>query len=127
MLQLFKLKQHKKKKKNSETTNKAEEVGVPIKQFDRYLKATTAYYSTKKTLLYAEKPHPFYELYVCNDIGSENKTSNIHIKNATIEMLEEKSKHIIIQGTGGIGKSMLLTHLFLSSAANTSKTGRMGD
>ena len=78
-------------------------------------------------MLYAEKPHPFYELYVCNDIGSENKTSNIHIKNATIEMLEEKSKHIIIQGTGGIGKSMLLTHLFLSSAANTSKTGRMGD
>ena len=90
-------------------------------QFKRYLKATTAYYSTKKTLLYAEKPHPFYELYVCNDIGR----CSTHLENATIEMLEEKSNHIIIQGTGGIGKSMLLTHLFLSSAANTLKTGRM--
>ncbi len=99
------------KKKNSETTNKAEEVGETLTQFKRYLKATTAYYSTKKTLLYAEKPHPFYELYVCNDIGR----GSTHLENATIEMLEEKSKHIIIQGTGGIGKSMLLTHLFLSS------------
>ena len=72
-------------------------------------------------MLYAEKPHPFYELYVCNDIGR----GSTHIENATIEMLEEKSKHIIIQGIGGIGKSMLLTHLFLSSAANTSKTRRI--
>lgn len=113
------------KKKNSETTNKAEEVSVPFKLFDRYLKATTAYYSTKKTLLYAEKPHPFYELYVCNNIGLKNSNSSSIIKNATIEKLEEKTNHIIIQGTGGIGKSMLLTHLFLSSATNTSKTGRM--
>ena len=94
--------------------------------FKKYLDAAVAYYSTKKTLLYAEKPHPFYDLYVCNDIryqkyrASELRDykSDKTISDATIEKLEAESKYAIIEGIGGIGKSMLLTHLFLSSASD---------
>ena len=43
----------------------------------------------------------------------------------TIDGLEAESKYIIIQGIGGIGKSMLLTHLFLSSAEQIEETGRI--
>lgn len=99
--------------------------------FQKYLDAASSYYSTKKTLLYAEKPHPFYELYVCNNVryrkfratGARDFKPEKNISNATIEKLEAESKYIIIEGTGGIGKSMLLTHLFLSSAEKSADTG----
>ena len=99
--------------------------------FQKYLDAASSYYSTKKTLLYAEKPHPFYELYVCNNVryrkfratGARDFKPEKNISNATIEKLEAESKYIIIEGTGGIGKSMLLTHLFLSSAEKPADTG----
>ena len=92
--------------------------------FSNYIESATEYYSTKKTLLYAEKPHPFEELYVCNDLrthrtrfsGSQISETNVVISNADIDKLEAESKYIIIEGTGGIGKSMMMTHLFLSSA-----------
>lgn len=95
-----------------------------VNPFQKYLKAATAYYSTKKTLLYAEKPHPFYDLYVCNDIryrkfrvtGARDYKAEKTISDATVSKLENESKYIIIEGIGGIGKSMLLTHLFLDSA-----------
>ena len=101
------------------------------KPFQKYLDAASSYYSTKKTLLYAEKPHPFYELYVCNNVryrkfratGARDFKPEKNISNATIEKLEAESKYIIIEGTGGIGKSMLLTHLFLSSAEKSADTG----
>lgn len=99
--------------------------------FQKYLDAASSYYSTKKTLLYAEKPHPFYELYVCNNVryrkfratGARDFKPEKTISNATVEKLEAESKYIIIEGTGGIGKSMLLTHLFLSSAEKSADTG----
>lgn len=99
--------------------------------FMSYIDAASTYYSTKKTLLYAEKPHPFYELYVCNDIRYHKfRTSGVRdpkvektISNVTMDKLEAESKYIIIQGIGGIGKSMLLTHLFLSSAKQAMETG----
>lgn len=96
----------------------------------KYLKAATAYYSTKKTLLYAERPHPFYDLYVCNDLKySKTRTHDFKeestISDVTIEKLDTESKYVIIQGTGGIGKSMLLTHLFLSSAEQINNTNKI--
>lgn len=102
-----------------------------IHPFKNYLDASVSYYSTKKTLLYAEKPHPFYDLYVCNDVrykktrftGFRDTKPEKTISNATIKKLEAESKYIIIAGIGGIGKSMLLTHLFLSAAKETCTTG----
>ena len=102
-----------------------------LSPFKSYLEKAESYYSTKKTLLYAEKPHPFYELYVCNDVkyhkyrisGTKDTKQEITISNATVEKLEAESKYIIIEGIGGIGKSMFLTHLFLSSAQNSEASG----
>ncbi len=86
--------------------------------FKNYLEKAESYYSTKKTLLYAEKPHPFYELYVCNDVkyhkyrisGTKDAKQEITIVNATVEKLEAESKYIIIEGIGGIPS--LFLHLF---------------
>lgn len=99
--------------------------------FQKYLDKAVGYYSTKKTLLYAEKPHPFYELYVCNDIkyhkyrftGARDTKPDITISDATVKKLEAESKYTIIEGIGGIGKSMFLTHLYLSSAQEAAMTG----
>ena len=86
---------------------------VQQKIFNKYLKKAKSFYSTKKTLLYAEKPHPFYEMYVCNNIRYKNGYSRVILKDATIAKLN--SKYVIIQGQGGLGKTMFMTHLFLSS------------
>ena len=108
-----------------------EDEEAEINPFQRYLDLATDFYSTKKTLLYAEKPHPFYDLYVCSDIhykkfrvaGSRDPRAEKTINNATVSKLEAESKYIIIEGIGGIGKSMFLTHLFLSSAGEISCGG----
>ena len=88
--------------------------------FKRYLTSAVDYYSTKKTLINKEKPTQFYNLYVCNDITYRISRPNGYtvrpIENPNVDLLNAISKHLIIQGTGGIGKSMLLTHLFLSAA-----------
>ena len=103
------------------------------KVFTRFVRKSVDYYSAKKTLLYAEKPRPFYSLYVCNDVryhrqrmsGVRDLIPEVTVTEATVEKLEHESKYIIIQGTGGIGKSMFLTHLFLSSAENYQQTERL--
>ncbi len=101
--------------------------------FSKYLNEASQYFSTKKTLLYAEQPRPFYDLYVCNDIryrkfrvvGARDTKEEKIIKNATVELLDAESKYVIIQGTGGIGKSMLLTHLFLDSVNKVEESGKL--
>ena len=116
-----------------ELTSKLNGSDDELNPFTKYLDAASAYYSTKKTLLYAENPHPFYDLYVCNDIryrkyhitGVLDSKMEKRINNATIDKLEEESTYIIIQGIGGIGKSMFLTHLFLSASKQAKETGRI--
>ena len=117
--------------------------------FMDYLQRATGYYSMKKTLLYEHQPHSFYELYVCNNLsffkartselqsennGKHDKRNSKRdrrlfvretISNATPERLEEEAQHIIIVGTGGIGKSMFVTHLLLSSAKDYVETGKL--
>ena len=117
--------------------------------FADYIQKATGYYSMKKTLLYEHQPHSFYELYVCNNLSFyKAQTSEFHsenngkhdkrnirrdrrlyvretISNATPERLEKEAQYIIIVGTGGIGKSMFVTHLFLSSAKDYVETGKL--
>lgn len=99
----------------------------------KYIEKATAYFSMKKTLLYVEQKKPFYSMYVCSDLllhrargrgiraldGGERK------KDVTVSKLEKSSRQNIVEGTGGIGKSMFLTHLFLSSAHEYSSGGKL--
>lgn len=93
--------------------------------FQIYIDKAIEYYSQKKTLLRPESPSDFRSIYVCNDLmqkinrnaAAHNMgSSSVTLHNATLTDLAAVSRNIIIQGTGGIGKSMFLTHLFLSSA-----------
>lgn len=105
--------------------------------FDDYVEKATNYYSQKKTLLYAEQPRPFYDIFVCNDLKKhvmrnflvQTKKGDIitlpAISNVTVQTLESDSPYILIEGIGGIGKSMFLTHLFLSSAKVYLTTGKV--
>ncbi len=103
--------------------NQQEEQRSANTLFGIYIEKAIAHWSMKKTLLYEHQPHSFYELYVCNNLAyyksmiSENQGGRWTILNdATPDILDKESKYIIIAGTGGIGKSMFLTHLFLSAA-----------
>lgn len=91
---------------------------------DTYLEKATAFYSTVKTLLYSEAPHPFKELYVPNDIKIKSLNESVHgkVKDRPIEVLVcDYFGNIIIRGTEGIGKSMMMRHLFLYYAERYSE------
>lgn len=84
--------------------------------FDVYLEKSVAFYSMVKTLLYSEIPHKFRDFYVPNDITLKHPFSLPQSEKSSkpIEVLAiESTGNIIIQGTGGIGKSMMMRHLFL--------------
>lgn len=96
--------------------------------FSEYLWKTKEKYSKMKTLLYEDALEPFYNFYVENDIVVylrnqsnfnsifDSTDSVLILKNATASMFLSKcSNFIVISGTGGLGKSMLMRHLLLSA------------
>ncbi|KOA21178.1 NACHT domain protein [Clostridium homopropionicum DSM 5847] len=103
---------------------------TPVKKmkpnFSTYLQNAKSKYSTIKTLLYNDHPKPFYDFYVCNNIerripvpgkfGTSYKLSTI--QNVTVKSLSECSRFVILAGTGGLGKSMMMRHLLLNSVEN---------
>ena len=100
--------------------------------YKEYLENITEKYNKIKTLLYNNEPKLFYDFYVCNKLQkkvyvSENESSNRNetYENVTVERLAQISKYIIISGTGGLGKSMMMRHLLLSSAESAEETGRI--
>lgn len=96
-----------------------------IRTLDTYLKKAKNHYSEKKTLLYSKKPHNFFDIYVCNNLNYQEYITSqpIMLKNATVTSLKSVSKHLIIQGKAGVGKSMFMLHLFLSSVKDADKSG----
>ncbi len=93
---------------------------IDLHLYRQYLQKTYEKYSEMKTLLYTDAPRRFYDFYVCNDIVKKGNTArNIFypevISNATVEDLIKRSRFIVITGTGGIGKSMMMHHLLLNS------------
>lgn len=89
-------------------------------EFSEYFDSVTQKYNRVKTLLYNDIPKPFYDFYICNDIWHRipvskrtYQTKTIH--NATADLLAECSNFVLITGTGGLGKSMMMRHLLLDS------------
>ncbi len=107
----------------------AESVLPPEEKIQVYIKKGTEKMSVLKTLLYSVEPVPFYSFYVCNDIrycpyGRDYYVSpdtyeedTKMLSGATLEKLDGISRFLVIQGTGGLGKSMMMRHLFLDTAA----------
>lgn len=91
-----------------------------------YLRKAEEKYSTIKTLLYSDQPKPFYSFYVCNTIRYRNGGSRASrrpmdmsiLEDATVDKIRKISRFVIISGTGGLGKSMMMRHLLLNAIAN---------
>lgn len=94
------------------------------KAIRRYLEKISQKYSTVRTLLNPYQQTPVRSIFVCNDIelningGYQNKENARYIQNARASDLAAYSKYIIIIGTGGIGKSMMIRHLLLDTIEN---------
>lgn len=78
--------------------------------FQAYLTNSYEKYSKIKTIIYGIEPKKLYDFF---EIPFLKKGSDI-IKPTTTKILTELSKFLIIEGSGGIGKSTLMKHLFLS-------------
>lgn len=100
--------------------------------FEVYLKKASELYGAVKTLLYSEQPRPFYDFYVCNDVKQRVYCNSRSIsyssytyktfKNTTAFTLMECSRFIILTGTGGLGKSMMLRHFMLDAIQRYDET-----
>lgn len=96
-----------------------------------YLIKAREKYRMVKTLLYSDQPRPFYDFYICNSIerriprysrsGEDYKT--VIIEDITLKSLLEHSRFIILSGTGGLGKSMMMRHLMLDSMESYKEIG----
>lgn len=80
-----------------------------------YLKNTYERNSKIKTLIYRRVPKDLYSFYECIGIRYNNET----IDTSNIHNILKISNKLIITGTGGIGKSILLKHLFLNAINNS--------
>lgn len=85
--------------------------------YHEYLEYSYKKYSMVKTLLYkneARKLHDFYEPIKLRAAFSDD------IDTTNTNKMFEKSNNIIITGTGGIGKSMLVKHVFINQVEQSS-------
>ena len=99
----------------SKTTDKFKtlynEVKIDLEiPFQDYLTKSYEKYSKIKTIIYGIEPKRLYDFF---EIPFLKKDSDI-IKPTETKVLTELSKFLIIEGSGGIGKSTLMKHLFLN-------------
>ena len=102
----------------------------PQNEYRSYLNNTYEKYNKMKTLLYNDAPVEFYNFYICNNITQKiyTKKNNYHtkiIENSTAQLLHACSNFILISGTGGLGKSMMMRHLLLDSIKHFDTFGKI--
>ena len=85
-----------------------EEHGIHI-----YLENAKAKHSRKETFLY-KTARDFYDFFVCSNLKSLD-ILNESIEDVTIKRIYGISRYIHLLGTGGVGKTMMMNHLFLDS------------
>lgn len=83
--------------------------------FIKYIKNSYDKYSKIKTLLYRTEPKYIYDFF---EVPTLEKGHGHFIKADNANDILDISRFIIIQGTGGIGKSTLMKHLFISELQN---------
>ncbi len=89
------------------------EVHVTIRRtFARYTKNMEKSIRSCKTILYRYTPKDLYSFYVPLDVDIDKNT---RLEVTSLITLLESGHRILLTGTGGSGKSLLLRHLYLSS------------
>ena len=101
-----------------------------------YLVAARRKFETIKTIM-DEAPKPFYDFYVCNGLmykrfvirTPEDEESilglNPYIPDPTIDTLSSITNYLIIEGTGGLGKSMMMRHLMMNTIDRVDFIGKL--
>lgn len=83
--------------------------------YENYLKNAKVTHEKIKTLLYRHVAKDIYSFYECVGV---NRNGNV-IDTSDINNVLELGNNIIISGTGGIGKSLMMKHFFLNVIYNT--------
>ena len=83
--------------------------------FTKYLTKSYDKYCKIKTILYKTEPQYIYDFFESPILLKKPK---ILVNTENINTILDISNFIIIQGTGGIGKSTLLKHLFINELEN---------
>lgn len=101
-----------------------------VKDFPDYVTNSQAKYAKLKTLLYSSEERLFEEFFVCNTISRvparyHRIPDDMIIEDVTLEKLEYTSRFTMLVGMGGIGKSMMMRHLFLTSIKKYAQTGKL--
>lgn len=124
---------------NGETKEEAKDYYKPdahIKVFAKYQERAFDKYS-KVTLPFTEEDDErlLDEIYVCNKLSSRigsgnggrrsarNRAAEVIIEDATLEKIAGYHRHVSLIAIGGMGKSMMLQHLFYESIKEYDKTG----
>lgn len=105
-----------------------------LNRYRTYLNRAREKHSKKKTFLY-EMQRDFYGFFVCNDVKrretvcrserrNDRKDDRV-IENACIDSFEEERRFIVLSGTGGMGKSMMMTHFMLDTIDRNKETGEV--
>lgn len=97
-----------------------------------YMNAAYKKYSRKRTFIY-DTERPFVDFYVCNDVAKSaygrlyayaEMFNGIRIPEEVyhnISVADFKTNKICLIGQGGLGKSMMVNHLFLEAVDNYSE------
>lgn len=93
-----------------------EKIQLKIKSaYTKYLETTAEKYSKSKSFFISERPVYLYDYYVPIGISC----ASTEITTPSIESCIKESFRIVITGTGGSGKSILVKHLFLDCISNS--------
>lgn len=84
--------------------------------FEKYLVDAEQHIGMAKTILYGQTPHYLYSFFECMGVRDNINT----IDTSDVNNILKNGNKIIITGTGGIGKSMLMKHFFLNTIQMTS-------
>lgn len=107
---------------------------VALNRYKTYLSRAYEKHSIKKTFLY-EMQRDFYGFFVCNDVKrretvcrgerrNDRKDDRV-IANACVDSFEEERRFIVLSETGGMGKSMMMTHFMLDTIDRNKETGKV--
>lgn len=102
-----------------------------IISFPEYAERTTAKYKKTETPFSDGEERLLEDVYVCNILSSRlsaiknrhSRTQEKIIINANLDLIADYSKKVIIVANGGMGKSMMLQHLFMESIQKHLQTG----
>ena len=102
-----------------------------IISFPEYAERTKLKYINTETPFSDRGERLLENVYVCNKLSSRlavtrnrhSGTQEIIISNANLDLISDYSKKVILIANGGMGKSMMLQHLFLESISKHIQTG----